>query len=231
MNVRQKRAHGKYKKLLTAYFGEPVKMRSDAQKAADKRYADKVKNKYKRFGAYFLPSEFDKITEAVDSAGLSNADFIRLAAEHFKEFYKFMKLNDIRNNRFIEQTFEWFKLIQSENKQVKDFQIVTEYPYKFNLGRKFKFNTDFLYVIAYYNAIENAIYVRRENEDKDYYITDAKRFTPTEYKKKFLTQNAVGDYIECVEGETVVFRAEKATDYWDAMRLSDVEIGFGETVI
>lgn len=58
--------------------------RSEAQKAADKRYAEKVKDQYKHFGVNMKTDEYEKIVQAIESANMSKADFIRWAVEQLE---------------------------------------------------------------------------------------------------------------------------------------------------
>ena len=55
--------------------------RSEAQKAADKRYAEKVKDKHKQFAVNLKVDEYDRITAALAAAGMSKADFLRWAVD------------------------------------------------------------------------------------------------------------------------------------------------------
>lgn len=59
-------------------------MRSEAQKEADKRYAKKIKDKHKQFAVNLKSDEYEKITVALEQAGMSKADFLRWAAEQLK---------------------------------------------------------------------------------------------------------------------------------------------------
>lgn len=59
--------------------------RSDAQKVADRRYAEKVKDQHRHFGVNLKVEEYDRITSVLDAAGISKADFLRWAAEKLKE--------------------------------------------------------------------------------------------------------------------------------------------------
>ena len=45
--------------------------RSEAQKAADKRYAEKTKGKYERFVVPFKPDELARINEAIAASGVT----------------------------------------------------------------------------------------------------------------------------------------------------------------
>ncbi len=58
--------------------------RSEAQKAADKRYAQKVKEKYKLFGVNLIVEEYEEIEEIIKAAEMTKADFIRWAAKELK---------------------------------------------------------------------------------------------------------------------------------------------------
>lgn len=60
-------------------------MRSEAQKAADKRYAEKTKDKHKQFAVNLKVDEYEAITAAIEAAGLSKADFLRWAIEELKK--------------------------------------------------------------------------------------------------------------------------------------------------
>ena len=55
--------------------------RSEAQKAADKRYAEKVKDKHKQFAVNLKADEYERVTAALASAGMSKADFLRWAVD------------------------------------------------------------------------------------------------------------------------------------------------------
>ena len=55
--------------------------RSEAQKAADKRYAEKVKDKHKQFAVNLKADEYERVTAALAAAGLSKADFLRWAVD------------------------------------------------------------------------------------------------------------------------------------------------------
>ena len=59
--------------------------RSEAQKAADKKYAEKTKDKHKQFAVNLKVDEYDRITAAIDASGMSKADFIRWAADTLQE--------------------------------------------------------------------------------------------------------------------------------------------------
>ena len=53
--------------------------RSEAQKAADKRYAKKVKDQYRQFAVNLKADDYEKIVQAIESANMSKADFLRWA--------------------------------------------------------------------------------------------------------------------------------------------------------
>jgi len=55
--------------------------RSEAQKAADKRYAEKVKDKHKQFAVNLKADEYERVTAALAAAGMSKADFLRWAVD------------------------------------------------------------------------------------------------------------------------------------------------------
>ena len=55
--------------------------RSEAQKAADKKYAEKIKDKHRQFSVNLKADEYEKITAAIDEAGMTKADFLRWAVE------------------------------------------------------------------------------------------------------------------------------------------------------
>ena len=51
--------------------------RSDAQKAADKRYAEKTKDRHKQFAVNLNNDEYEEICAAIAAAGMTKADFLR----------------------------------------------------------------------------------------------------------------------------------------------------------
>lgn len=55
--------------------------RSEAQKAADKRYAAKViaEKRYERFIVNLPPEEYNQICEKIKTAGMGKAEFLRWA--------------------------------------------------------------------------------------------------------------------------------------------------------
>lgn len=58
--------------------------RSEAQKAADKRYNAKISGKYERFVVNLLPDEYNRICAAIAAAGMGKAEFLRWAVEQLK---------------------------------------------------------------------------------------------------------------------------------------------------
>lgn len=58
--------------------------RSEAQKAADKRYAEKNKDKYKQFAVNLQIEEYESISSAIEAAGMSKADFLRWAVKQLQ---------------------------------------------------------------------------------------------------------------------------------------------------
>lgn len=60
-------------------------MRSEAQKAADARYAKKISGKYERFVVNLLPEEYNSICETISSAGMGKTEFLRWAVEELKK--------------------------------------------------------------------------------------------------------------------------------------------------
>ena len=58
-----------------------IKQRSEAQKAADARYAAKNADRYKTVSFRFLRAEADELERAITATGLSKADFLRLAVK------------------------------------------------------------------------------------------------------------------------------------------------------
>ena len=59
--------------------------RSEAQRAADKKYAEKIKDKHKHFGVNLTVEEYDRISAIIDKSGMSKADFLRWAVDKLKE--------------------------------------------------------------------------------------------------------------------------------------------------
>lgn len=53
--------------------------RSEAQKAADARYAKKINGKYERFVVNLLPDEYKYICEVISSSGMGKTEFLRWA--------------------------------------------------------------------------------------------------------------------------------------------------------
>ena len=56
-------------------------VRSNAQKEADKRYAQKIAGKYKPFIVNLKPEELEKMDNIIREAGMTKADFLRWAIE------------------------------------------------------------------------------------------------------------------------------------------------------
>lgn len=63
---------------------ENKKQRSEAQRAADKRYKEKNKGKERNISFCFTREEADKIEKAIAETGLSKADFLRRAVKEIK---------------------------------------------------------------------------------------------------------------------------------------------------
>lgn len=59
--------------------------RTDAQKAADKRYAAKTKGKYITFQVPLLPDEYQRICGVIASAGMGKAEFLRWAVKALEQ--------------------------------------------------------------------------------------------------------------------------------------------------
>ena len=59
--------------------------RSEAQKAADKKYAKKIQGKYEQFVVNFKPEELAEINAAIAASGMTKAGFIRWAVEKLRE--------------------------------------------------------------------------------------------------------------------------------------------------
>lgn len=60
-------------------------MRTEAQKAADKRYKDKNKGSEVTWATTLKPSDAEAVDNAIKKAGLSKAEFIRQAAKQLRE--------------------------------------------------------------------------------------------------------------------------------------------------
>lgn len=56
-------------------------MRSEAQKAADKRYQAKAGHRYKCFIVHLLPDELERMSDVIRRSGMSKADFLRWAIQ------------------------------------------------------------------------------------------------------------------------------------------------------
>lgn len=59
--------------------------RSEAQKAADKKYAKKIQGKYEQFVVNFKPEELAEINATIAASGMTKAGFIRWAVEKLRE--------------------------------------------------------------------------------------------------------------------------------------------------
>ncbi len=59
--------------------------RSEAQKAADKRYKETHKGDFITWTTKFKPAEAAEIDAVIKSSGKTRAEFIRWAVEKFKE--------------------------------------------------------------------------------------------------------------------------------------------------
>lgn len=60
-------------------------MRTEAQKAADKRYREKRKGKEVAWATTLKPKEAEAVNNAIANAGLTKAEFVRQAARQLKE--------------------------------------------------------------------------------------------------------------------------------------------------
>lgn len=58
--------------------------RSEAQKAADKRYSQKISGKYERFVVNLLPDEYKQICDAIKAAGMGKTEFLRWAVRQLE---------------------------------------------------------------------------------------------------------------------------------------------------
>ena len=59
--------------------------RSEAQKAADKRYAAKTKGKYVQFAVNLLPEEYKHFCDVIVAAGMGKAEFLRWAVRELEQ--------------------------------------------------------------------------------------------------------------------------------------------------
>jgi hypothetical protein len=64
------------------------KPRTDAQRAADARYAAKNKEKQKTIGFRFNAAEAEEIEKVIAATGLSKVDFLREAVVYFETLKK-----------------------------------------------------------------------------------------------------------------------------------------------
>lgn len=58
--------------------------RSEAQREADKRYAEKVKDKHRHFAVNLKVEEYEALNAEIEAAGMTKADFLRWALEQLK---------------------------------------------------------------------------------------------------------------------------------------------------
>ncbi len=58
--------------------------RSEAQKAADKKYAQKINGKYKPFIVNLSPEELESINAVIASSGMKKAEFLRWAVKELQ---------------------------------------------------------------------------------------------------------------------------------------------------
>lgn len=61
------------------------KIRTAAQKKADRKYAEKVKGKYTHWGTAFSVEEAKKIDETIKESGMSKVEFIRWGVKKLEE--------------------------------------------------------------------------------------------------------------------------------------------------
>lgn len=59
--------------------------RSEAQKAADKRYREKAKEQYEHFVVNLKRDERARIENAIAAAGMGKAEFLRWAVEQLEK--------------------------------------------------------------------------------------------------------------------------------------------------
>mgnify|MGYP002515643376 CR=1 FL=1 len=59
--------------------------RSEAQKAADKRYAKKINGKYKPFIVNLMPEELESINAVIAASGMKKAEFLRWAVKKLQD--------------------------------------------------------------------------------------------------------------------------------------------------
>lgn len=59
--------------------------RSEAQKAADARYAKKISGKYERFVVNLLPDEYSHICEVISQSGMGKTEFLRWAVNELEK--------------------------------------------------------------------------------------------------------------------------------------------------
>jgi hypothetical protein len=59
--------------------------RTDAQRAADKKYAAKINGKYKPFIVNLMPDELAHIDAVIAASGMKKAEFLRWAIKQLEE--------------------------------------------------------------------------------------------------------------------------------------------------
>ena len=59
--------------------------RTDAQRAADKKYAAKINGKYKPFIVNLMPDELAHIAAVIAASGMKKAEFLRWAIKQLEE--------------------------------------------------------------------------------------------------------------------------------------------------
>ena len=59
--------------------------RTDAQRAADKKYAAKINGKYKPFIVNLMPDELAHIEAVIAASGMKKAEFLRWAIKQLEE--------------------------------------------------------------------------------------------------------------------------------------------------
>lgn len=62
--------------------------RSEAQKAADKKYRESHKGNDVSWGTRFKPAEAEDIDAVIKESGMSRAEFVRWAVEQYKSIFK-----------------------------------------------------------------------------------------------------------------------------------------------
>lgn len=59
--------------------------RSEAQKAADKRYRETHKNESVKWATWLKPDEAERINAAIKQSGMNKAEFLRWAVKELQE--------------------------------------------------------------------------------------------------------------------------------------------------